>query len=381
MGTIEAELTCLQKIWPTLTDSQTFQKFGSDLLEIYCEEHSQITEQACKLGLKARRFTFSDGDLSTPEGQAALWKVLEEERPREVWMAPECKYWGNFSRRNMGRSKSTEQMISEGRKKQRVHLKLCNDVYWYQMDCGGQFHLEQPQGSELIYQPEVYDIYCGTLCTVFDMCEVGKLLAPHVMRRVSGNNFLRKRTHVYTSSKIFHDAFDHRLCPGHHKHAPIAGKIYHLGRWISLSEYAARYTSGFGRNVARYVSCRFDEKPLVLDELHVCDVDEAFVAGVVKRKEKVSAAAVPESLEEPVSAEVKRPRYHCKQTPAGDHGCAAGEYWDGIFKKIETMVPRVGKRVLDDDGVLAQIQKGAPNLKVQRVEACRGTERLRLPGS
>ena len=380
MGTIEAELTCLQKIWPTLTDSQTFQKFGSDLLEIYCEEHSQITEQACKLGLKARRFTFSDGDLSTPEGQAALWKVLEEERPREVWMAPECKYWGNFSRRNMGRSKSTEQMISEGRKKQRVHLKLCNDVYWYQMDCGGQFHLEQPQGSELIYQPEVYDIYCGTLCTVFDMCEVGKLLAPHVMRRVSGNNFLRKRTHVYTSSKIFHDAFDHRLCPGHHKHAPIAGKIYHLGRWISLSEYAARYTSGFGRNVARYVSCRFDEKPLVLDELHVCDVDEAFVAGVVKRK-RVSAAAVPESLEEPVSAEVKRPRYHCKQTPAGDHGCAAGEYWDGIFKKIETMVPRVGKRVLDDDGVLAQIQKGAPNLKVQRVEACRGTERLRLPGA
>ncbi|CAL1157602.1 unnamed protein product [Cladocopium goreaui] len=74
-------------------------------------------------------------------------------------------------------------------------------------------------------------------------------------------------------------------------------------------------------------------------------------------------------------------RYHCKQTPAGDHGCAAGEYWDGIFKKIETMVPRVGKRVLDDDGVLAQIQKGAPNLKVQRVEACRGTERLRLPGA
>ncbi|CAL1146064.1 unnamed protein product [Cladocopium goreaui] len=205
---------------------KTFQKFGSDLLEIYCEEHSQITEQACKLGLKARRFTFSDGDLSTPEGQAALWKVLEEERPREVWMAPECKYWGNFSRRNMG---------------------------------------------------------------------------------------------------------------------------------------------------------RFDEKPLVLDELHVCDVDEAFVAGVVKRK-RVSAAAVPVSLEEPVSAEVKRPRYHCKQTPAGDHGCAAGEYWDGIFKKIETMVPRVGKRVLDDDGVLAQIQKGATNLKVQRVEACRGTERLRLPG-
>ena len=245
MSVIESELAQLRKVWPQSSETSTGRKFGLDILEIYCEANSQITHQAQKLGLKARRFTFQDGDLATKEGQDALWKVLEEERPREVWMAPDCKYWGNFSRRNMGRSQSTANKTLAGRDEQRVHLKLCNDVYWFQMDNGWHFHMEQPQGSEVIYQPEVRDIYYGTLCTTFDMCEVGKLLAPHVMRRVLGNNYLRKRTHVYTSSKTFHEAFDHRLCPGHHKHVPIAGKIYHLGRWISLSEYAARYTSGF----------------------------------------------------------------------------------------------------------------------------------------
>ena len=58
-----------------------------------------------------------------------------------------------------------------------------------------------------------------------------------------------------------------------------------------------------------------------------------------------------------------------------------GDYWDGVFQKIEPMVPRVGKRVLENETILNQIQKGAPFLKVQRVEACRGTERLRCPGT
>ena len=376
MNAIEAELTQLKAMWPTCGKPEKRSPFKLDLLEIYCDEDSQITEQTQKLGLKARRFTFADGDLSTYEGRSALWKILEEERPREVWMAPECKYWGNYSRRNMGRGNSTANKILVGRDQQRVHLRLCNDVYWFQMGNGGHFHLEQPQGSEAIYQPEMKDVLFGTLCTTFDMCEVGKLLAPHVMKRTYGNNFQRKRTNVYTSSRIFHEAFDHRMCPGHHQHVPIAGKIRHLGRWISLSEYAARYTTGFGRNVARYVACRFLERPLIWDELLVDGGSDVFVEEVVQKKR---AAAESSSAEPDSSNAAKRLRYGGKQTPMGDHECATGEYWDGIFKKIEPMVPRVGKWVLENENILSQIQKGAPQLKIQRVEACRGTERLRVP--
>ena len=95
----------------------------------------------------------------------------------------------------MGRSISTAAKIQAGRDSQRVHLKLCNEIYWHQMSVGGHFHLEQPQGSEAIEQPELRDVKEGTLCTTFDMCEVGKLLAPRIQRKISGNNFIEKKDH------------------------------------------------------------------------------------------------------------------------------------------------------------------------------------------
>ena len=108
---------------------QPNEKCKLDLLEVYCEENSQLTETALKVGLKARRFTKADGDLSTPQGQAALWEVLLKENPRDVWMSPECKLWGNFSRLNMCRSQATRERIEHGRLAEQTHLALCNDVY------------------------------------------------------------------------------------------------------------------------------------------------------------------------------------------------------------------------------------------------------------
>ena len=282
---IEKDLAKLQAVWKNSKQPKGKSPWWNlDVLEVYCGSDSQITEQCLKMGLRAERFTIHDGDLATPEGRAALWKVILEKKPREIWMSPECKYWGNFSRRNMGRSISTANKILDGREKQRVHLKLCNKVFLHQMSVGGHFHMEQPQGSEAIDQPELKDVREGTLCTVFDMCEVGKLLAPKIQWKLRGNNFLRKRTTVFTSSRLFHKAFDHRLCVGNHIHMPIAGKVFHLGRWISVSEYAARYTTGFGRNVARYLSCCFANPPVLWDELCVFDVDFDFIGAVMTRK-------------------------------------------------------------------------------------------------
>ena len=243
------------------------------------------------------------------------------------------------------------------------------------MEVGGHFHLEQPQGSEAIYQPELRDVYEGTLCTTFDMCEVGKLVAPRSRGKLLGNNFLRKRTNVFTSSKIFHQAFDWRLCPGKHQHTQIAGKIHHLGRWISLSEYAARYSSGFGKNVARYLSCGIPHEPLLREELLIGDITPAFVQAVVSRKRD---AQNQDALDES-NSEVKRQKYGCKQPPRGPHGCAHGEFWNGVFSKLDPEVPRVGKRVWVDGNLFDDVQRGIPGMKVRRVEVCRGTERLRVP--
>ena len=191
--TIEKDLAKLQSLWKTPAKQRpASQQWHLDVLEVYCEPDSQITEQCQRLGLRAERFTIHDGDLSTSAGREALWKTILEKKPKEIWMSPECKYWGNYSRRNMGRSISTANKILDGREKQRVHLKLCNEVFLHQMEVCGHFHLEQPQGSEAVEQPEMKDIREGTLSTVFDMCEVGKLLAPKIQRKTSGNNFCAK---------------------------------------------------------------------------------------------------------------------------------------------------------------------------------------------
>ena len=101
--------------------------------------------------------------------------------------------------------------------------------------------------------------------TVFDMCEVGGLRVP------KGNNFLRKRTVVLTTSKEFHSLLDARYCRKNHQHAHILGQVKISGRWKNLSAFAAKYSMGFAKNVGYGLICSRDlgELPWVLEELSV----------------------------------------------------------------------------------------------------------------
>ena len=42
-----------------------------------------------------------------------------------------------------------------------------------------------------------------------------------------------------------------------------------------------RYSSGFGRHGARYVACRFENPPLLWEELGVVNVDEGFIGAAL----------------------------------------------------------------------------------------------------
>lgn len=140
-----------------------------DLLEIYCEGESNLTSVFTSLGMRAKRFTKKDGDLSTQEVQEKLWRMIEDEQPLNIWVAPECKYWGNFSRWNSGRNPATAAKIQAGRQVEKGHLKLCTEIFWHQVGLGRHFHLEQPRGSEALEQKELEGVVAGTYYTVFDM--------------------------------------------------------------------------------------------------------------------------------------------------------------------------------------------------------------------
>lgn len=65
------------------------------LLEIYAGEHSPLTDAMLARGLNARRFSKSDGDLSTFAGRQKLWALIDELQPRHIYVAPECGPWGD----------------------------------------------------------------------------------------------------------------------------------------------------------------------------------------------------------------------------------------------------------------------------------------------
>ena len=105
------------------------------------------------------------------------------------------------------------------RAEQQKHLELCNEVYEFQIAEGGHFHIEQPQGSEVFEQPVMGNIVMGTLRTVFDMCEVGKLKVP------KGTNYLRKRSVVRTTSRELHESLDARYCNKRHNISRLKEKF------------------------------------------------------------------------------------------------------------------------------------------------------------
>ena len=77
--------------WTALTkrDHELF------LLELACSEHSVLSQEAEKQGLKAERLSWWNGcDLTTSEGVRKAVKTIEEKRPKFLWIATEC---GPFS--------------------------------------------------------------------------------------------------------------------------------------------------------------------------------------------------------------------------------------------------------------------------------------------
>ena len=123
-NTIETELQDLLMVTPGekslrhTTLRTRSRPCGLDLLEIYCEPESTLTTTINEMGMKAKRFTRQDGDLSTVEGREKLWKMIDREQPRNIWVAPECRFWGNFSRWNSGRSTATAETIQAGRERE-----------------------------------------------------------------------------------------------------------------------------------------------------------------------------------------------------------------------------------------------------------------------
>jgi hypothetical protein len=150
------------------------------VLEVYCSDTSQITRQGELLGLTTVRFGMKHGDLSTFGGRCKLYDFLWITRPEHIWMSPKCGPWSAWNRLNMNKSVKLSAQIASDRKRESVHMSLCAAMFQRQSWRGEFFHahLEQPDGSDMMWQPEVTDIITHALRVSCDMCSAGNLRHP-----------------------------------------------------------------------------------------------------------------------------------------------------------------------------------------------------------
>lgn len=231
---------------------QHFSRPGIDVLEVYCSQDSQLTQQCLSQGLSAARFSRKHGDLNTITGRHVLYDTLWRLRPKHIWVAPTCKPWCCWNRLNAAKSEELAIRIQQERQSENVHLLLCDALFrlqlWRKDEC--HFHLEQPQGSDLIHQREMHLVNQHTLRSLCDMCTAGQLCHPDT------GNLLRKRTQILTTSQIMHQALEKLLCPGNHAHDTIEGSCKPRGSSrMPLTKFTELYTATFGRKVSRIILC------------------------------------------------------------------------------------------------------------------------------
>ena len=207
-----------------------------DLLEIYASKSSQLTTVAQNSGLHAERFTYEDGDLNNPEGQAKLLSIMVLKRPKHIWLAPECGTWCAWNRFNANRSWSGFATVFQKQQDQRIHRKFCTFLCKLQVSEDRHAHMENPWTSEAWHQQELEPFLAVSLPAKLDQCMLGLI---HPDTQLS----MKKHTRVQTTSRAMFMALDHRICRSEHQHTPIAGTCHVNGVTMNTSAYASQSVS------------------------------------------------------------------------------------------------------------------------------------------
>ena len=360
---------------------------GIDSLEIYCSSDSQLTKQCIRQGLRALRFGLKEGDLSCFEGRAKLYHVLFRYRPRNVWMSPKCKAWCRWNQFNANRSPEMANKVMRARQEDECHLLLCEAVFTLQSDRGPEFHfhLEQPIGSEMLYQDCLQTIVANTFMTRCDMCTAGSL--KHPINKLA----LQKGTQILTTSQIMHQYLGSLRCQHDHEHTHVAGSFKDkTGVRLNVSMFTEVYTQIFGHRIARTfaASKKVTEQSCVhVQTAFAGEMEDEATEPEVKRRRLAFKVTNPPGYPEqpphammlPSSMPSKEPKSESESlTPKADPELPR-ESLQQVLQEALLQAPRVGTVVLQDGSLFDSLQKAFPERKLRVVELCKGADRFRKP--
>ena len=361
-----------------------------DLLEVFCSPESMLTNQVNQLGGSAKRFGLNQGDLMKPEGRRELFAILIRHQPRHVWMSPTCGPWSKWSQFNCQRSlHSWDQIIGE-RVDMLIQVALCLVLCRYQHRCRQHAHWEQPKGSLMMKLPQIQEIERYMVVAKPDLCIAGDLTDPQSMQPI------KKGLAITTTSQKMHEALDHLRCTQDHVHQVIEGSTVAHGIPISRAQFSELYPRKFARLIAKTIlKHRFPlEKPIgslidpallvvdaIVSEIHAASVAERPAKRIRRSPQKgVKMPAATGALAQP--GETKRvklnPKSEERQTETERHPEEERQNQNSIeeiLKRIEALLPRVGKKQIDSPAILQSLHVLFPKYHIVRVLAGKGTDR------
>ena len=332
------------------------------------------------------RFGLREGDLSNFEGRAKLYHVLFKYRPRNIWMSPKCKAWCRWNQFNANRSATMANQVMRARQEDEPHLLLCEAVFTLQSDRGPEFHfhLEQPIGSEMLYQDSLQTIVANTFLTRCDLCTAGNLKHP------INHMALQKGTQVLTTSRIMHHYLSTLRCQHNHEHTHVAGSFKdHKGFRLNVSAFTELYTQVFGSRIARTfaASKNVSEESCVHNQTVFAEEveDDEPEPAVKRRRLAFKVTNPPEYPEHLPSDQSQRSmpnaeadfRSETRNPMADSPSC--NDVCKQLLQQALQLAPRVGTRVMHDGDLFDSLQRAFPERKLRVIELCKGADRFRKP--
>ena len=244
-------------------------------------------------------------------------------------------------------------------------------LFRHQMSNGDHFHWEQPGRSLMFQLSQMSEVHRYTQACELDLCQAGN------MRDPQNDKHIKKSLVILTTSRAMYQRFHGLKCQHDHEHQVLEGSTCVTGKKVLRTQYSEIYPRKFARAVAHVMVKHPKEWPVKWQPgmLALHDAEPSFVLGAARRitKSKFERSEViyPESRASP---DAKRRKLTGKQSEL-----PSLEMFQQVIQTITQRVPRVGKIEITDHELLTELQNLVPQKLIQRVLACRGTDRTLGP--
>ena len=242
----------------------------------------------------------------------------------------------------------------------------------FQRQHSRHMHWEQPQRSLMLKLPYLQEVRYYMLPVDVDLCVAGGLKDPE------SGLLIKKPLTIMSTSAYFVKSFHGLRCSGHHNHQVIEGQVKFQGQRMNRSSFTEHYPRKFARKIA--ITLGHVQKPS--EEPYRNDVWLTFAAADSSelpspkrpKLQRYASAKLSRTQEVARLPWGKRQKCSVKTTPVD-----VVSSWQEIFDKIQVLLPRVGRRCIEDPDIVQLVQQLMPDKIIKTMVACRGASRTLAP--